>query len=325
MRMLAAGIAALAMMPTATTAAWPGSVGYRETTLRTPDGYAIRVLLSRRYRFDLAAEQDYVDFLGSLPHGHEMRRLGGLQIDTPQQVRAICGAGALACYERPSQVIVVPGRPPFRGAPVRYAIAHEYAHHVAAHRRNPLGSAELLGPEHWSEQEHVCRGLAEGWLKPHAERPPGYFDNPGEAWAEAYAQYAFPHTEPWRFDARLAPGASRIARAVRADVRHPWDGSTRTEVSKRRLSRMQPSLQTRRITHALDGRITVRVVASRGLVYRLTIAAGHGRPWSRDARGNSVADPRMCADGRPLRAVLRRIRGGGRATVRVTVPVAGKR
>ncbi|HET9103413.1 MAG TPA: hypothetical protein VFN55_08670 [Solirubrobacteraceae bacterium] len=292
------------------------------TTLRTADGYRIRVVVSPAYRPRRATEQAYVDFLGSLLHGRELGQLGGLYIETPREVVSACGAGALACYVVDRQIMIVPGRPPFPGAPVTYVIAHEYAHHIAAHRRNALGSAELLGPERWSAYEHVCQGVVSGVLKPGAEAGPAYFENPGEAWAEAYAQLRFPHTEPWRFDRRLAPTRPGAAAAIRAAVLHPWDGARRRGRVRIRLGAGAAAAARLRLPMAIGGAVRVGVRAPHGLRYRLAIRAGRQRLATVVARGRRRLSLVQCAAGVNVSATVTRLSGAGTARLDLEVPAA---
>ena len=82
-------------------------------------------------------------------------------------------------------------------------IAHEYGHHIAAHRSNAPLEALDFGPKRWSSYELVCSNTIDGKLAP-GDQGANYLSNPGEAWAEAYARLVFP-AEAWRFTPLLKP------------------------------------------------------------------------------------------------------------------------
>ena len=102
---------------------------------------------------------------------------------------------------------------------VDYVIAHEYGHHIAAHRSNAPLDALDFGPKRWSSYELVCSNTLDGKLAP-GDEGVNYLSNPGEAWAEAYARLIYP-TEAWRFTSLLKPTAGSLL-AAQADVAQPW-------------------------------------------------------------------------------------------------------
>lgn len=291
----------------------------RTRTLRTQDGNTVPVTLSASYTDGEDAAQGYVDFLGSLPHGAELSRLR-ITIATPAEVRAACGGGAgtLACYTTGGNRMIVPGaRPQTRsGITASYIVAHEYGHHVAAFRSNAPFPALDFGPKRWASQQEVCRHATAGRLAP-GDEDAAYRANPGEAWAETYAQLRYPAVR-WAFAPILKPDAAAFA-AARRDVLDPW-----TERIERRF-RGRPGAEQRSVRHrfvlTLDGALDVRLDGPDGAEYDLTLSSlGKVRKRTRTAG----ADDRIAYDAacrsRPRETVtvtVRRRSGSGPYTLRV--------
>jgi hypothetical protein len=191
----------------------------RDQVIGTPDGQSVRVVLAPSYHPDPAVPSGYVAFLGSLPHGSELSRLR-VVIAPPAEVSRTCGSrDSVACYG--DDTMVVPGEAiaASTGLTTSYAIAHEYGHHVAAHRSNAPFSALDTGPKRWSSYERVCVRTSRGLLAPGNERSL-YRANPGEAWAETYAHLTYPR-QAWAFTPLLRPDAGAL-RAAALDVGAPW-------------------------------------------------------------------------------------------------------
>ncbi len=277
---------------------------------RTKGGTRILVVVSPSYRFNPSSIQSFVDFLDGLPHGGELGRLR-LVIETPAEIGRDCSTEALACYTTPGDILRVPGEDQTGEAPLPYIIAHEYGHHVAWHRSNAPFPAITFGPKRWASQERVCPGVAAR----HQRLFPGdegrhYFDNPGEGWAESFAQNYYAENKlpnlPWRYSPLLTPDEASF-RAVRADVKHPWRHRTgRSFTITGRNAR-------RTVSTPLDGVANIRVRAPRGTrVSARLVAHGSRLPHGRvgGARGSLVCGPR---------SVQLRVTRTGRGPVRVTV------
>jgi hypothetical protein len=212
-------------------------------TLTAPDGTQVQVETSPSYT-DAAqaaqAAQNTVNFLASRVHGSELGKLR-VYIGKPAEIHTQCGSEqAVACYYLPESRMYVPGEadPSAPGIPVEYVITHEYGHHIAANRLNPLGpelatgisqseGAFLLGPEYWSSYVHVCAGVSSGAFAP-GDQDQGYLDNPGEGWADAYAHlpdngYA---DVKFQFNPAFKPTTEEAYAAIRRDVLQPWTGPT---------------------------------------------------------------------------------------------------
>lgn len=278
---------------------------------RTQDGTRVFVVLSPTYHYNPAAIQSFVDFLAGLDHGGELGELR-LVIETPEEIGRDCSTEALACYTAPGDILRVPGEDQAGEAPLPYVVAHEYGHHVAWHRSNAPFPAITFGPKRWASHERVCPGVA-------ARRQvffPGdegrhYFDNPGEGWAESFAQNFYAENNrpnlPWRYSPLLTPDEASF-RAVRADVKHPWRHRTG------RAFKITHRYAVRTLSTPLDGVANIRVRAPRGTRVSARLVA-HGRrlPHGRvgQAKGFLVCGPRVVS--------LRVTRTRGRGPVRVTV------
>lgn len=161
--------------------------------------------------------------IGGLDHGPE---LTGLHVDvaTPEEIAARCGASVLACYFPGSAEMVVSGATGAAGGvPREFAIAHEYGHAIADSQASELGSPMQTGTLRWATYERVCQLSRAGVLYP-GDQGGHYWQNPEEAFAETYAQLADPSSGvAWQFSSFLAPTPGSLAK-VQADVAHPWSG-----------------------------------------------------------------------------------------------------
>jgi hypothetical protein len=190
----------------------------------TKDGTAIPITIASSFTGDPAVAQTYADFLDTLPHGSELADLN-VTIVPSAEVNADCGGqegeSILACYSDARQRMIVPGdlQATAAGVTASYVIAHEYGHHVAAHRSNAPLNAGDYGPKRWSSYELVCLKTDQRQLFPGNEAI-FYHQNPGENWAETYARLVYPQ-QPWSFSSLLAPDTGAFV-AARADVMQPW-------------------------------------------------------------------------------------------------------
>ena len=237
------------------------------------DGHSVSVEVSRSYRNRPGVARGLVEFLGTLLHGDEMDRLSAT-VATPAEIRYLCGAGALACYSPTVEQMVVSGEDAAPGEPPReFVIAHEYGHHVATNRSNRPWSALDRGTKRWSTHEGICRGI-----KRREIRPSDYFENPGEAFAEAYAFYHYPDVIRWQWEI-ARPDAAALD-AILADVSFPWTRRTSVEWSGE-LDRSDRRDVTR-VETPLDGRLKVKLDGPRGADFDLALlAARRGRVLDR--------------------------------------------
>jgi hypothetical protein len=268
------------------------------------DGHSVAVLVSMAYSNPDAAAQNLVDFLGTLLHGDEMNRLT-VFLATPAEIRRDCGAGTLACYYPADELMIVSGQEGDpRQPPREFVIAHEYGHHLAQNRRNRPWSALERGTKRWSTHEGICRGIDRGRIRPFR-----YFENPGEAFAEAFAFYRFPNAIPWQWDiARPDQGAFD---AIFADVTSPW--TRRTPLAWG--GTLEPG-QRRDVTllrTPLDGRLRVELDAPPGVELELRLLAAKRKRVLERAAGSGQdqeIDYTVCGK-RKLRVAVRRVDGGG--------------
>ncbi len=296
-----------------------------QTFYSTDGKSAMRVSLSGEYGpISKEKVQPTVDFLASRLHGSELRELTAV-ILTPAEVRQACSATALACYVPRSELMIIPGEQTPQGeVPVEYVITHEYGHHVATNRDNDpfnessFNSAVAFGPKRWATYEQICAGVAERRYHP-GDQGENYERNPGENWAETYAQLQYQGQFPWQFDPSLAPDAGAFA-AAQADVLDPWTKN----VARRRSGRLTSSRRSKTfpVTTTLDGRVALTLTNPRGADFDAQVISG-GRIVARSrTRGRGSTDRLTATDCAVRRFDVRVVRrsGSGAFSLRVQTP-----
>ena len=277
------------------------------------DGHSISIEVSRSYSNRMQVARRLATFLGTLLHGDEMGQLSAT-VATPAEIRHLCGSGALACYSPTAEQMVVSGEEASPGEPPReLVIAHEYGHHVATNRSNRPWSALDRGTKRWATHEGICRGIERRTI-----RPSRYFENPGEAFAEAFAFYHYPAVIRWQWEI-ARPDAGALD-AILADVSFPW--TRRTSVAwSGELDRRGPR-DVMRVETPLDGRIKLRLDGPRGADFDLALlAARRGRVLDR-ASGpgpDHILRHTVCGR-RAVRVAVVRDRGHGTFDVTVARP-----
>lgn len=222
--------------------------------------------------------QRVADLIGRLIHGDEVD-LVSVQLDTEFQLGFDCGFGAEACYFTDENKIVIGGyeEADGEGATFDFVLAHEYGHHVAQHRDMPapFDSAIDWGPERWASLEGVCQGERHGRFYP-GDEGTHYFEDPGEAFAEAFARYHFPDLPvTWRYSPALRPDGAAF-RAIREDTLSPWRGRTSFTLSGRVPARGEgAAVETLRTP--LDGLVSLRPTSLRRHGYELALRSRAGR------------------------------------------------
>jgi hypothetical protein len=227
---------------------------------------------------DVTDPQRVANFVGTLIHGPEVGLLR-VQLDTQFQLGFDCGVDAEACYFTGTNKIVIGGyeEADGDGTSFDFVLAHEYGHHVATHRKmpSPFGSAVNWGTEHWASLENVCQGKRDGRLYP-GDEGSHYFEDPGEAFAEAFARLRFPElSAQWRYMPTLEPDRAAL-QAIREDTLTPWQGRTSFVLAGRVPARGEgaavESIQT-----PLDGTVSLRPSRLRRHGYELALRSRAGR------------------------------------------------
>jgi hypothetical protein len=253
-----------------------------------------------------ANPQQIADFVGTLIHGPEVDLLT-IQLDTPFQVMFDCGLGAEACYYSGEDKIVLSGNEETSsdGAGRDFVLAHEYGHHVAQHRHlpAPFGGAVDWGTERWASRENVCQGRRHGRFFP-GDEGSHYFEDPGEAFAEAFAHYRFPRDPVrWRYSAGLRPTPAAF-QAIREDTLSPWHQRTSIVLSGHVPARGEGA--TVETLHTpLDGMVSLRP-SLRGRGYELALRSRAGRLLRRShhaLNAHGKLDYTVCGESR-LRLVI---------------------
>jgi hypothetical protein len=252
----------LALVFPAGALAWGGTYATGDTL-----GTSIHVDVSDAYPVDDTLPQSWATFFGTLVHGPELASLS-LRLAPTDEVSSVCGDQALACYDPASSTIEASPEDELGEPTAREVVTHEYGHHIANNRSNAPWTAEDWGTKRWASYEHICARAVAGTAVPGNEGA-AYYENPGEAFAEAYRVLNLTRegvtAASWDIvDRSFYPDAKALA-LLEQDVESPWTGPTSAHVRSGR---------TIRVATPLDGTFTARLRAPATAKLRLTLYAG---------------------------------------------------
>jgi hypothetical protein len=273
----------------------------------------VTVYSSNAYAVDNAANQRWANFLASLVHGAELSSVS-LYLAPPSEVASMCGgADILGCYG--NDRILAPGEETTEVS-AESVIAHEYGHHIAAHRVNAPWPALAWGTKRWASYEQVCRRARARELFPGAEGPLLYLFNPGEVFAESYRlmnerKAGLPET-PWRVvDASLTPNDRDLA-LVEQDVLRPWSAN-HTLQRRGTFGVRGSSVRSFKIATPLDGNFKASLQSAAGV--KVEVFNGKRRL----ARGTTSTAGTVCGS-RTLTFRVQRNSGSGPFTLAISLP-----
>jgi hypothetical protein len=292
------------------TASWWGG------RITAATGEQVTVNISSSYPEDDAVAQAWADFFAGLIHGPELASVN-VYVAPLDEVAALCNAPALGCYG--ANRLVTVGEET-RGIQATSVAAHEYGHHVAAHRANPPWRALHWGTKRWATAMGICTRHAEGTVFP-GDEGRNYALNPGEAFAESYRllneRRADPTLATWPIvHSSLFPSGAAL-KAVEDDVVRPWTAPTST-LRRARFVAGRARAWTQRVATPLDGELQVTLDLPPAMPYRLSVRDARGRvvargTWSSARRqttsftvcGHRTVTLRVERNGPPARFVLR--------------------
>jgi hypothetical protein len=275
-------------------------------------GDVVTIYLSNSYPQDPALQQQWANFFSSLLHGPELPLLKAYLLPL-NEVQSYCGRGALACYSSDASTLIAPETDPEPDITAQAVVAHEYGHHVAAHRSDTPWRAVDYGPKRWASYENVCARTTSGELHPGAEDQQNYMENPGEAWAETYRvlnqkRLGLPETAWDIVSTRLYPDANALALAQQ-DVLQPWTGPTTATYRG-------TSGRTYTFATPLDGQMTLKIAAARKTRVQLKVGS---TSTTTSAGGSRVVTRTICGQ-RSTSVSVKRVAGKGAYTLAVAKP-----
>lgn len=299
----------------------PSGPSARSTTgqvLTLADGSTVHIQLDSAYAGSPIVGR-LTSALNALPHVPEMNKLGVVLVDLDGLLQ-ICH-GSSSCYFPGQNRMVVPVDPDSINMPMPFemTVAHEYGHHIEANRNSNGWYATHYGARNWASYERVCEGARAGRMFP-GNQGSRYWENPAEAFAQAYAFMVYPAEVPWWWTI-AAPSEGAYA-AIRADIADTPDASTRGWAA--RLNRGKRRTVTTLAT-PLDGEIEIRLKQPRGSRFKLLLLSADGkvlrrgrhyRALNRRGRATALLSYEICGT-RSVRVEVRRIAGKGKFTAKI--------
>jgi len=285
------------------------AIAWRGGAVVTSTGETVNVLVSDTFAPDAVTPEGWAEFLAKLVHGPELSSLT-TYIAPLDEIRVLCGQGALGCYRQNRSVALGETLPD--GTTPEEVVRHEYGHHIALYRSNTPWQAIDWGPKNWATAADICGRVARNEAFPGDERD-HYAQNPGEAWAEVYRlmdeRKAGITTATWPIIApSLYPTEAALA-AAEKDVVQPWTAGTQS-VFRKSLSKGK--VWWIPLSTPLDGSLGVTARLPRGGEHRVELMAANRRTVLK--RGSAAG------------ATVRRIRSNvcGQRSVFVRVTQRGK-
>jgi hypothetical protein len=302
-----------ATVPDASLRSAEAPAGFWGGVYTTRTNEHVTVYSSNTYAVDDTANERWAEFLASLVHGTELPSVS-LYLPPPAEVETICGGeDILGCYG--NDRIVAPGQGTTEVS-AESVIAHEYGHHIAAHRLNAPWPALAWGTKRWASYEQVCKRARARELFPGAESPLLYLFNPGEVFAETYRlmnerKAGLPET-PWRVvDPSLMPNDRDLA-LVERDVTQPWSANHGLQL-RGTFPVGGKSVRNFKVATPLDGNFAASLQSVAGV--RLDVLNGKKRV----ARGTTSAAGTVCGP-RTLTFRVTRTSGSGSFALAVSLP-----
>ena len=305
-RLLVVLLAALALP--ASAFAWGGSYPTGDSL-----GSFVNIQVSDSYPVDQALPQDWATYLGTLLHGPEISRLT-LNLVPEGVVQANCGAQALACYDPNRQAIWASPEDQLSEPPAKEVVTHEYGHHLANSSDDAPWAALDYGTKRWSSYENICAKAAAGTASP-GDEGTHYFQNSGEAFAEAYRVLNLEKqgqaSPGWDIvDRSFFPDATALT-MLEEDVTTPWKGPA---ASKLHGSFGNGLVRTFGVKTALDGSFSAHLVAPSKAKMKLALY----NAGTLVARGGTIRF-QVCGQ-RSLTLKVQRVSGRGAFSVFVSKP-----
>jgi hypothetical protein len=275
-------------------------------------GETVTVFVSNTYPQDPATQLRWANFLAGLLHGTELSALNAYLMPL-DEVQSYCGRSALACYSPRNSTLVAPGDNPAMDVTAEAVVAHEYGHHVAAHRNNEPWDAVDYGTKRWASYEQVCARTTSGELHPGAETQSDYATNAGEAFAETYRvlnqrRLGLAETTWDIVSNSLYPDDTALS-LLAQDVTQPWSSDTTSTYRGTSGKRYT-------FTSSLDGRFAVKATAAKGTRVRLQVETSS----STTAAGGSRAVTKTLCGRRTVQVRVTRLSGKGGYTLTVAKP-----
>jgi hypothetical protein len=248
------------------------AIAWRGGAIVASTGETVNVLVSDAFAPDAVTPESWAEFLAKLVHGPELSSLT-TYIAPLDEIRQLCGSGALGCYRQNRAVALGETLPD--GTTPEEVVRHEYGHHIALYRSNHPWRAIDWGPKNWASAADICGRVARNEAYPGDERD-NYAQNPGEAWAEVYRlmdeRKAGITTATWPIIApSLYPSEAALV-AAEKDVVQPWTAGTQ-RVFRKPVARGK--VWWIPLSTPLDGALAVTARLPRGGEHRVELMAAN--------------------------------------------------